>query len=191
MWTINESKDVLKTVAKAEQRIRDEYEFWKSIVRHAGPDALRAVRGMNDEALSGQWKGWRASRLSGQWRVIYRVEKSAFSVYVLRVSPHDYRKEEEEKPMAAFKKTDFVPERRHAKLTPADMVRMSREFQEMTQTALAKASGVPQPAIAGIESGRIALRADRAEKLAIALKVHPAVLLWPQWDEKVTQRKTG
>ena len=86
--------------------------------------------------------------------------------------------------MATLKKTDFVPERRHATLTPAKAVRLAREFQEMTQHELAKASGVPQPAIAGIESGRIALGSDRAEKLARALKVHPAVLMWPQWSEK-------
>ncbi len=92
MWTIAEAKDVVKTIAKAEERIRDEYEFWKSIVRTSGPDALRALRGMNDEALSGQWKGFRASRLSGQWRVIYRVEKGEVAVYVLRVSAHDYRR---------------------------------------------------------------------------------------------------
>ena len=92
MWAINEAKDVVKTVAKADERIRDEYELWKSIVRQSGPDALRALRGMNDEALSGQWKGWRASRLTGQWRVVYRVEKSEVAVYVVRVSAHDYRK---------------------------------------------------------------------------------------------------
>ncbi len=78
----------------------------------------------------------------------------------------------------------FAPERRHATLTPAKAVRIAREFQEMTQTELAAASGVPQPAIAGIESGRIALRGDRAEKLARALEVHPAVLMWPQWGEE-------
>ncbi len=64
--------------------------------------------------------------------------------------------------MATLKKTEFVPERRHATLTPAKAVRLAREFQEMTQHQLAKASGVPQPAIAGIESGRIALGSDRA-----------------------------
>lgn len=84
--------------------------------------------------------------------------------------------------MAALKKSDFVRERRHATLTPAKALRIAREFQEMTQHELAAASGVPQPAIAGIESGRIPLGAERAEKLALALKVHPAVLMWPQWD---------
>jgi transcriptional regulator with XRE-family HTH domain len=91
--------------------------------------------------------------------------------------------------MPALKKSDFVPERRHAKLTPAKAVRLARDFQEMTQHELAAASGVPQSAIAAIESGRIPLGADRAEKLARALNIHPAVLLWPQWD--ASKRKTG
>jgi transcriptional regulator with XRE-family HTH domain len=91
--------------------------------------------------------------------------------------------------MAASKKSDFVPERRHATLTPAKAVRLARDFQEMTQHELAAASGVPQSAIAAIESGRIRLGADRAEKLARALKVHPAVLMWPQWD--ASKRKAG
>jgi transcriptional regulator with XRE-family HTH domain len=91
--------------------------------------------------------------------------------------------------MAALKKSDFVPERRHATLTPAKAVRLARDFQEMTQHELAAASGVPQSAIAAIESGRIQLGADRAEKLARALKIHPAVLMWPQWD--ASKRKAG
>jgi len=92
--------------------------------------------------------------------------------------------------MATKKNVDgFAPERRHATLTPAKAVRLAREFQQMTQTELAAASGVPQPAIAGIESGRIALRGDRAEKLALALGVHPAVLMWPQWGEE--KRRAG
>jgi addiction module RelE/StbE family toxin len=47
---------------------------------------------MNDEALAGQWKGFRSSHLSGQWRVIYRVESREVAVYVVRVSAHDHRR---------------------------------------------------------------------------------------------------
>jgi len=47
---------------------------------------------MHDEALAGQWKGFRSSRLSGQWRVIYRVTNNEVAVYVVRVSAHDYRR---------------------------------------------------------------------------------------------------
>jgi hypothetical protein len=70
----------------------ERYEFWLSVVRLSGPGGLRAIRGFNDEALSGEWKGLRSSRLNEQWRVIYRLEASALSVYVMRVSQHDYRR---------------------------------------------------------------------------------------------------
>jgi addiction module RelE/StbE family toxin len=92
VWSIVEARDVAKTLAKAEPRIADQYEFWKAVVRISGPHALRALRGMNDEALAGQWKGFRSSRLSGQWRVIYRVESREVAVYVVRVSAHDHRR---------------------------------------------------------------------------------------------------
>jgi transcriptional regulator with XRE-family HTH domain len=52
----------------------------------------------------------------------------------------------------------------------------------MSQADLAAASGLSQPTISGIEAGRITLGAERAEKLARALKVHPAVLIWSDWD---------
>ncbi len=92
MWTIAEAKAVLKTLAKAPKHITEEYEFWKSIVHASGPSGLRLMRGMHDEALSGGWQGFRSSLLSGQWRVIYRVESKEIVVYVVRVTPHDYRR---------------------------------------------------------------------------------------------------
>ena len=46
------------------------------------------------------------------------------------------------------------------------------------------------PSLSAIESGRVALGADRAEKLARALKVHPAVLLWPNgWETVATPKR--
>ncbi|MGH7284863.1 MAG: helix-turn-helix transcriptional regulator, partial [Polyangiaceae bacterium] len=67
-------------------------------------------------------------------------------------------------------------------LTPGAMLRVAREAQEMTQAQLAKESGIPQPTISALESGKESFGVDRAEKLAIALRVHPAVLVWPNWD---------
>ncbi|MGH7284610.1 MAG: type II toxin-antitoxin system RelE/ParE family toxin [Polyangiaceae bacterium] len=52
----------------------------------------RAIPSFNDEALSGEWKGHRSSRLSLQYRVVYRVEADTVTVYVVRVSAHDYRR---------------------------------------------------------------------------------------------------
>lgn len=76
-------------------------------------------------------------------------------------------------------------------LTPGDSVRVIRELQEMTQAQLGEASGIPQPTISSIESGRVTLGAERAEKLAIALEVHPAVLLWPNWEERSHSTKAA
>lgn len=83
---------------------------------------------------------------------------------------------------SSVKKAQYVPARPRVALTPGDSVRVARELQELTQAQLAEASGIPQGTISSIEKGRVTLGAERAEKLARALKVHPAVLLWPSWD---------
>ncbi|HEV3189226.1 MAG TPA: helix-turn-helix transcriptional regulator [Polyangiaceae bacterium] len=88
----------------------------------------------------------------------------------------------------AMKKTNsakpikYVAARVRVALTPGDSVRIARELQEMTQAELAERSGIPQPTLSSIENGRSTLGAERAERLARALKVHPAVLLWPNWN---------
>jgi transcriptional regulator with XRE-family HTH domain len=84
-----------------------------------------------------------------------------------------------------------VPARTRVVLSPGDSVRIARELQEMTQAELAEASRIPQPTISSIESGRVTLGAERAEKLARALKVHPAVLLWPNWDENTVSKRVA
>ena len=68
------------------------YEKWKDIAMLSGPQGLRSIKGFRDEALSGDWKGYRSSRLNEQWRVIYQVVADALLVQVIRVSPHDYRR---------------------------------------------------------------------------------------------------
>ena len=89
-------------------------------------------------------------------------------------------------------KPSAVPARVRVVLTPGDAVRVARELQEMTQAELGAASGIPQGTISSIESGRATLGAERAEKLARALKVHPAVLLWPNWDtDRESRRAAG
>ena len=68
------------------------YEKWKDIAMLSGPQGLRAIKGFRDEALAGEWKGCRSSRLNEQWRVIYAVESDVLIVRVVRVTSHDYRK---------------------------------------------------------------------------------------------------
>jgi ribosome-binding protein aMBF1 (putative translation factor) len=104
------------------------------------------------------------------------------------------RLKKEKKPMASKKLKKartggYVPARVRVALTPGDAVRIARELQEMTQAELGAACGIPQGTISSIESGRATLGAQRAENLARALKVHPAVLLWPNWDTDAESRR--
>lgn len=94
MWKILEHREVDKELSpgRTPVEILKRYEKWKDIAMLTGPSGLRAIKGFNDEALSGDWKGFRSSRLTEQWRVIYSIEADLLMVRVIRVTPHDYRK---------------------------------------------------------------------------------------------------
>lgn len=94
MWTILEHQRADRELSsgRVPAEILKRYEKWKDIAMLSGPQGLRAIKGFRDEALSGDWKGHRSSRLNEQWRVIYSVEAAVMIVQVLRVTPHDYRK---------------------------------------------------------------------------------------------------
>jgi len=75
----------------------------------------------------------------------------------------------------------FVKSKTRLVLSTGDAVRVAREMLELSQNALAHKCKIPQSTISGIEADRIALGVERAKKLALALGVYPAVLLFPQW----------
>lgn len=81
-----------RQLSKIPMEILQRYEKWKDIVRLSGPDGLKLIRGFNDEALKGEWKGFRLSRLNQQYRVIYTIERDNVLVKVVEVTPHDYRR---------------------------------------------------------------------------------------------------
>ena len=92
MWRIEEHRRVDRQLSgKVPQEILKRYEKWIDIARLSGPPGLRAIKGFHDEALAGEWKGHRSSRLGLQWRVIYRVVADALLIQVIQVTPHDYR----------------------------------------------------------------------------------------------------
>jgi addiction module RelE/StbE family toxin len=92
MWEIYEHRKAVKQLTLLPIDILKRYEKWKDIVSISGPDGLREIAGFRDEALRGEWKGHRSSRLNIQYRVIYKVEKDLVLVQVVNVSPHDYRR---------------------------------------------------------------------------------------------------
>ena len=91
MWLIYEKKSLIKTMRKIPVHVLKHYEIWKQIVELEGPQGLRLIKGFHDEALKGNWEGYRSSRLTREWRVIYKVEHKQFEIYVIDVNHHDYR----------------------------------------------------------------------------------------------------
>jgi len=92
MWSVYEKKTALKNIKKAPSDVTVRYEAWKRIVELQGPNGLRLIKGFHDEALKGQWKDFRSSRLGKQWRVIYKVGKGQLEVFVFELTPHEYRR---------------------------------------------------------------------------------------------------
>ena len=80
--------------------------------------------------------------------------------------------------------SDFRKARRSIDVSVGESVRIIRELQELSQNQLAALSGIPQSTISAIERDRVNLGIERAKVLARALKVHPAVLVFPSWDVK-------
>jgi plasmid maintenance system killer protein len=91
MWTILEQRDAARTLDKLPPQIAEKYALWCAIVRQSGPHGLRAIKSFHDEKLGGKLAHLRSSRLSQQWRVIYRADATVVTVYVERITPHDYR----------------------------------------------------------------------------------------------------
>jgi transcriptional regulator with XRE-family HTH domain len=79
---------------------------------------------------------------------------------------------------------NFKPAKRRVEVSVGESVRLLRELQEMTQSQLSAATGIPQATISAIENDRVNLGVERAKVLARALKCHPAVLVFPSWDVK-------
>ena len=92
MWQIFEHRNIQRRIRRIPKVVLKRYEKWKDIVEFSGPDGLRRIRGFNDEPLRGDWRGHRSSRLGGQFRVIYRIEKEKLFVMVIDLTAHDYRR---------------------------------------------------------------------------------------------------
>ncbi len=81
-----------------------------------------------------------------------------------------------------IRRSDLLPARVDVSVTPGEMLRTVRELQELTQTQLATMTGMAQSNLSALETGAREMGRERALVLAKALSVHPAVLLFPDFD---------
>lgn len=77
----------------------------------------------------------------------------------------------------------FRPAKKRITVSVGESVRIVRELQGLSQNQLAQRTGIPQATLSAIENDRVRLGVERAKVLAKALKCHPAVLVFPGWED--------
>jgi transcriptional regulator with XRE-family HTH domain len=77
---------------------------------------------------------------------------------------------------------DFVRAVTHRVGAPHEMLRTLRELQGLSQNELAVLAGMSQSNISALESGARKIGRERAIALARVLKVHPAVILFSDYE---------
>ncbi len=84
--------------------------------------------------------------------------------------------------MRSKRKEEFVPARAHAVLTTGEVIRMLRELKGWTQGELADRCGISSTNISLLENEKIEIGKKRAEQIAKAFGVHPAIIMFPEYE---------
>jgi transcriptional regulator with XRE-family HTH domain len=79
---------------------------------------------------------------------------------------------------------NFIPAQAHATLTTGQVIRMLRELKGWTQEELAERSRVSATNISALENDKVDIGKKRAEQLARAFDVHPAIIMFPEYEAK-------
>lgn len=84
--------------------------------------------------------------------------------------------------MKNYKSTEFTPALPTAALTTGEVIHMLRELKGWTQADLAKHSGITTTNISLLENNKVDIGKKRAESLAKAFGVHPAIIMFPEYE---------
>ena len=79
--------------------------------------------------------------------------------------------------------SQFRPAKKRISVSVGESVRIIRELQGLSQNQLAERTGIPQATLSAIENDRVRLGVERAKVIARPLKCHPAVLVFPGWQD--------
>ena len=81
-----------------------------------------------------------------------------------------------------IRKNEFITAKPHAKLTTGEVIQMLRELKGWTQEELAEKSGIGATNLSLLENGKVDIGKRRAEQLAKAFDVHPATIMFPEYE---------
>ena len=84
--------------------------------------------------------------------------------------------------MRTQRHNEFVAAKSHASLTTGEVIRMLRDLKGWTQTDLAERSGISPTNISLLENEKVEIGKRRAEQLAKAFDIHPAIIMFPEYE---------
>jgi transcriptional regulator with XRE-family HTH domain len=85
-------------------------------------------------------------------------------------------------------KSDFKSAKQHAILTTGEVIKMLRELKGWTQEELSKYCSINAKNISMLENDKIEIGKKRAEQLAKAFNIHPAIIMFPEYESKEIQK---
>ena len=85
-------------------------------------------------------------------------------------------------------KSNFKPAKQHTVITTGEVIKMLRELKGWTQEELAKYCSINAKNISLLENDKIDKEKKRALQLATALDVHPAIIMFPEYESKEIQK---
>ena len=77
---------------------------------------------------------------------------------------------------------EFVVAKAHVKLSTGEVIQMLRDLKGWTQDELAKRSGISPTNLSLLENGRVDIGKKRVEQFAKAFGVHPATIMFPEYE---------
>lgn len=81
-----------------------------------------------------------------------------------------------------YRKAEFVSARPHMMLTTGEVIRMLRDLKGWTQAELAKRCGITMTNISLLENDKVEIGKRRAEQIAKAFGIHPAIIMFPEYE---------
>jgi transcriptional regulator with XRE-family HTH domain len=85
-------------------------------------------------------------------------------------------------------KSNFKPAKQHAILSTGEVIKMLRELKGWTQEELSKYCSINAKNISMLENDKLEIGKKRVEQLAKAFNVHPAIIMFPEYESKEIQK---
>ena len=85
-------------------------------------------------------------------------------------------------------KAYYKPAKQHTVLSTGEVIKMLRELKGWTQEELAKYCSINAKNISMLENDKVEIGKKRVLQLATAFNVHPAIIMFPEYESKEIQK---